>query len=305
MMRVGFIGRTKFLYDTIKIFRAKADVEITFIWTSKEEEYYDFSHRKFEAIANELDVKFVYSSTFADHAEHVEADVVISINFTNIIPTSFIDRFTYGVVNAHLGDLPRYRGNACPNWAILNGEKSVVLSFHLMDAGLDTGPIILQETFKLKSDTFIGEIYEWLNGVVPSGFARSFEKLTSGAPLTEQNGKALRAFPRKPEDSRLDFNKNLDWNYRMIRASSYPFGGAFAYLNNTKTKVTIFNAEPFSVDYDFLAISGQIMDKSKHDYSFLLAIGDEVLRIIAYEVEGQSFEASFNILCGSMRNRLT
>ena len=123
MTRVGFIGRTKSLYEAIKLFAELDGFEVSFIWTCKDESYYDFHSNNFKDLANDLGAKFFYSSRISEFERFVEADVVVSINFINVIPESFIGKFRFGVINAHAGDLPRYRGNACPNWAILNDEN--------------------------------------------------------------------------------------------------------------------------------------------------------------------------------------
>lgn len=305
MTRVGFLGRTKSLYETIKLFSEMDDFEVSFIWTCKDESYYDFKSNNFENLANDLSAKFFYSSRISDYESFVEADVVISVNFLNIIPKSFIDQFKYGVINAHAGDLPKYRGNACPNWAILNDESEVVLSFHKMDEGLDSGDIIRKETFKLGKDTYVGEVYEWIYRAIPNGFVESVRLLLGGNTGEKQKGRPLRAFPRKPEDSRINFQNDLDWIYRLIRASSKPFLGAYAFLNNTDTKVTIFRAVPCSLDYDFLAVNGQLMEKNDIDKSFVVAINHQALRITDYSIDGKSLDVSYEIICSSMRNRLT
>ena len=305
MTRVGFIGRTKSLYEAIKLFSELDGFEVSFIWTCKDESYYDFKIDNFEDLANKLDANFFYSSRISEFESFAEADVVVSINFINIIPESFIDKFKFGVINAHAGDLPRYRGNACPNWAILNDESEVVLSFHKMDKGLDSGDVIRKETFKLGEDTYIGEVYDWLYQVIPNGFVESVRLLLRGNTGEKQKGKPLRTFPRKPEDSRIIFHNDLDRVYRLIRASSKPFSGAYAFLNNTDTKVTIFRAEPCSLDYDFLAINGQLMEKNNIDKSFVVAVNHQALRITDYSIDGKSLDVSYEIICNSMRNRLT
>ena len=134
---------------------------------------------------------------------------------------------------------------------------------------------------------------------------KSVQKLIAGVQVEEQKGKVLRTFPRKPEDSKLNFNENLDWNYRLIRASSRPFSGAYAFLNNTDAKVVIYRAELYTINYDFLAISGQIVEKYEDDKSFLVAIGDAVLKVTDYSVNNEPIDTSFEIVCNSMRNRLT
>ena len=306
MIRIGFIGRTKILFDTIKLFQKLDYFEVSFIWTCKDEEYYQFGHVNFEEMAYANNCQFVYSSNINEYAYSVVADIVISINFINVIPKHFIDRFKFGILNAHAGDLPRYRGNACPNWAILNSEKKVFLTIHQMDEGLDSGPIVVKKKFGLENDTYIGEVYEWLYRSTPSLFVSAVNNILNGTPLEKQKGRALRTFPRKPEDAKLNFTLSLDWNYRLIRASSRPFDGAFAYLNgNAMYKVAIYKALPYSIDYDFLAISGQIMERIALEHSFVLAIGGEALKVVDYSLNGKSKESSFKAICSSLRNRLT
>ena len=115
----------------------------------------------------------------------------------------------------------------------------------------------------------------------------------------------MRAFPRKPEDSKINFNNDLNQVYRLIRASSKPFSGAYAFLTNTDTKVTIFKAEPCSLDYDFLAVDGQLMEKNNIDKSFVVAVNNKALKITDYSIDGKSLDSSFEIISQSMRNRLT
>ena len=77
------------------------------------------------------------------------------------------------------------------------------------------------------------------------------------------------------------------------------------HLNNSDCKVTIFKATPTQVDYDFNAISGQIMERFKGDGSFFVAIGDGVLRVTDYSVNELPTLESYPIVCSSLRNRLT
>lgn len=305
MTRIGFIGRTKSLYETIVLFSKLEEFQISFIWTCRDENYYNFQSEKFQKLANNLGVQYIYSNIVNEFSDVPDADVVVSVNFINIIPIKFIDNFKFGVINAHAGDLPRFRGNACPNWAILNDESRVALSFHKMDDGLDSGDIIKKDFFYLQKDTYIGEIYDWLDEMIPKGFVESVRRLVAGHPLEIQKGKALRVFPRKPEDSRLDFQRDLHWNYKLIRASSRPFSGAFAFLNNSETKVTVFKAQPYTVEYDFLAVSGQLIEKFNHDNSIVIAIGNQALRITDYLIDGEALDSAFRIIGKSMRSRLT
>jgi methionyl-tRNA formyltransferase len=305
MIRVGFIGRTKFLFNTIQLFSKIKDYEISFIWTCKEEEYYDFESSNFKLLANRLGVKYIYSSKINKNQIEVTADVVISINFINIIPKTFIASFKYGVINAHAGDLPRYRGNANINWAIINEEEKIALTFHFMDEYLDSGPIIKKYYFKISENTYIGDIFNWMSDQIPIGFLNACNSAINGYMGVKQKGRVLRSYPRIITDSKMDFTRDSDWNLRIIRSSSRPFSGAFAFLNNLNTKVTIYRAVITNVEYDFLAVSGQIIDFNTKDYSFLIAINNQVIKIVDYSVDGLSIIESFAIITASKRNRLT
>lgn len=305
MIRVGFIGRTKALYNTISLIKSSEKFKICFIWTCKDENYYNFDWKNFEKIAKELNCPFVKNSEIKINSKCFDADLVISLNFINMIPKAFIDKFKYGILNAHLGDLPRYKGNACPNWAILNNEKEIALSIHKMNEKLDDGPIIIKNKYKLNPNTYIGDIYDWFDDQAPILLYEGVNKIINGYHPKSQKGRSLRTFPRKPEDSKLNFSADIDWNYRLIRASSKPFNGAFCFLNNTDCKITIFRAIPININYDFSAVSGQIIEVFENDLSFLVSIGNRILKITNYSINGLSTQNSFLIISKSMRNRLT
>src|SRR3954464_12292154 len=103
---------------------------------------YDVVERDFERLAGELGCPY-FCDTRLDGPDRLEllqragADVAISVNWPTVIGSAARSPFAHGVLNAHAGDLPRYRGNACPNWAILQGEDRVVVTVHVMADELD------------------------------------------------------------------------------------------------------------------------------------------------------------------------
>ena len=135
--------------------------------------------RNLKNLQVKLTVNF-YSPKIENNFNTINADVVISINFVNLIPQDFINKFKYGIINSHLGDFPRYKGNACPNWAILNSEKSINLTLHKMNSELDSGPIVLKDKFFLKEEIHISDVYEWLNNRTPKLFEEAVKKIING-----------------------------------------------------------------------------------------------------------------------------
>ena len=117
-MRIGVIERTRMLIEAARAVAAD-DHQIAFVQTCRAEAHYDATEEDFRALAREVDAPFFGSPRTSDMAAIWAAerpDVAISINWPSMIKAATRDVARYGVLNAHAGDLPRYRGNACPNW---------------------------------------------------------------------------------------------------------------------------------------------------------------------------------------------
>lgn len=307
-MRVGFMGRTRPLLDTIQLIHASSQHEVAFIWTSKAEKFYGCDESEFQALAEKIGCPFYLTpkvNKVSDKIDFDGVDIIFSINFVNLIPQSFFERIKHGVVNAHPGDLPRYKGNACPNWAILNDEDRVVLTVHEMSAALDAGPVYLKKELALSSTTTITEIYAWLAEITPQCFMEVFDLVEKGKrPHPQQPDRSFRCFPRKPEDSRILWAQGVEKIARLVRASTYPFAGAYCFLNsNSEQKVVIHQAHKCFLDYDFCAIDGQILERE--DNAFVVSSCGEAMMITAFQLNDLSQEESFAIITASMRNRLT
>lgn len=305
-MKLGFLGRTKSLAETAELFY-KNGFEICFIWTCKAENFYKFSEQDFKKLAKKLNCDFIYSSDTKDGYKLIKKkpDIIISLNFINIIPEAFLKKFKFGILNAHLGDLPRYRGNACPNWAILNDENYVALTIHEMSKALDAGDIYLKEKFFITNNTYITEIYNWAEQVIPSLFIKTVKMIMKGKkPKPQSKMKPLRTFPRKIIDSKIDWTLSQFSILKLIRASSHPFEGAFCYLNgDINKKVKIFKAKLINLEFDYLAIDGQIL--TFNDKTFVVSINNSPLRITEFKLNNYDQEKSLKHITSSLRNRLT
>ena len=95
-----------------------------------------------------------------------------------------------------------------------------------------------------------------------------------------QDPKGFRCYPRRPEDSKIDWSKDVQYIHRLIRASSKPYSGAYSYLDG-KYKVTIWKAEIYKDNEKYCAIPGQISEISK-DY-FVVIAGNGKIKITDYE----------------------
>jgi len=209
-----------------------------------------------------------------------------------------------GILNAHGGDLPKYRGNACQAWAILNGEKRIGLCIHRMIGGeLDSGDIIARDYLAIDHDTKVTRAWDWMMHRTPELMVEAVTRLSSDPSyVLERPSKdpkdALRCYPRKPEDGRIDWHQPALNILRLINASNKPYAGAFCDYDGDK--LIIWDAELVNDDEVFCAAPGQVTIIGKGIVE--VACGYGKLRLLEIEMNQQAIKPSE--LIRSIRKRL-
>jgi UDP-4-amino-4-deoxy-L-arabinose formyltransferase/UDP-glucuronic acid dehydrogenase (UDP-4-keto-hexauronic acid decarboxylating) len=291
---------------------AGARHQIVLVATSRPAEFYDAGIGEFKELARRHGAPFFGDGDIAslDRVAAIEAsraDLAVSVNWPRILQEPDIRRFRLGILNAHAGDLPRYRGNACPNWAILNGEPHVGLCVHFMEPGaVDTGPVLVRDKIALAEDTYIGDVYRWLSSAIPELFERAVSGLADGSlvpqPQPNDPAAALRCYPRRPEDARIEWTWDALRVMRLVRASSRPFAGAYS-THESGVKVTVWRAETSQDPVPFCAVPGQILMLAAGDP--VIACGAGAIRLTEFEVEGAiGTDAARAFFVSSLRARL-
>jgi methionyl-tRNA formyltransferase len=309
-MRVLIIGRTNFLLDSAKLLNQNGH-KIVGVITSKAAHEYKVNEVDFENYAKELNVPFLHDpkisiKTLEEKFGNTKPDIAISINYSGIIPSEVIDFFPQGVLNAHGGDLPKYRGNACQAWAIINGEKEIGLCIHKMIGGeLDSGDIIAREYLPIDDKINITQVYKQIEVLTPRMLLQSISLLgrNNNYILEEQSKRhedVLRCYPRKPEDGRIDWKAPAVQIHRLIRASCEPYAGAYAYLEDEK--VIIWKSELVKNEEDWLGVSGQFAEFDEYGFLNVLT-GDGKLKLI--EIEFNKKRDTPGVFFNSIRNRFS
>lgn len=310
MTKVAILGRTRWLIDAADRL-ANAGFQIVCVATAKAEAYYNCGPDSFRELARRhgADYLGIVSLSRDDVRARIaaaDAEIAVSVNWPTRLNSRTISLFPLGIVNAHCGDLPRYRGNACPNWAILNGEERIGLCAHLMDAEeIDSGPVIARDFLPADGQTYIGDVYRWLDIRIPSLLEEAVRGLVSGnlqpVPQSTDPKLSLRCYPRRPEDSRIDWRQSAEQIHRLVRASSRPFQGAFAFLESGE-RVTIWRAEPSADLGPFCAIPGQVMFVDRGEP--VIACGQGALRLQDVEIAHLSPDDAKAAIGRSLRARL-
>ncbi len=304
-MRIAIIGRTDILYETA-LYLKDLKHEIVLIITSKEAPEYTKTSADFRVLAEELGIPFIHTPRIEETIEAIRGmpriDIGVSLNYSGVISSSVIELFPLGILNAHCGDLPRYRGNACQAWAIINGEERIGLCIHRMIGGeLDSGDIVARDYFPITLATKVTAVLDWMSERIPYLFSDALRHLEKDHRFVlERQSKdpkdALRGYPRKPEDGRIDWSRSAIELLRLINACNKPYAGAFC--NFEGQKLVIWDAE-LAPEENFVAIPGQITVIG--DGFVEVATGAGKLRI--KEIETANGKKMPNQIVGSIRQR--
>jgi UDP-4-amino-4-deoxy-L-arabinose formyltransferase/UDP-glucuronic acid dehydrogenase (UDP-4-keto-hexauronic acid decarboxylating) len=308
-MRVAVIGRTGALIETTKAVIA-AGHTVPLVITAKAAPEYAAGETEFRELADRIDAAYLCTPTL--DSEEVSTllsalgtiDAAVSLNYSTVIGQALIDRFRLGVLNAHGGDLPRYRGNACQAWALLQGERRIGLCIHRMVGGeLDSGDVVLRRHLDVTIDTRIGEVMQWMEGEVPALFVEALGILQDARPVLEKQDPthALRCYPRRPEDGHINWAAEAERVLRLINASSEPYAGAFTSFRGDK--LVVWRAALVAGGSEqILAVPGQIARIDRGSGAVDVITGKGMLRLLDIEVGGtRGAPAS---LITSMRARL-
>lgn len=289
-MRVAIIGRSETLFDVVLALMSEGH-EITVIVTAAAAPEYSKTHADFKDLAESLGIPFFHTTkpkTIIRDLELSSSDICVSMNFPAILSERVIDTFGLGVLNIHGGDLPRYRGNACQAWALINGETEIGLCVHKMIGGqLDDGDIIARSSFQVSHETKIKSVLDSISKTAPGLILEALTKLESNPHffLEKQSvdpSEILRCYPRRPSDGNINWNLEPIEVIRLINASGDPYEGAFSALEGSK--VVIHDAELVNDGEQFLAVPGQITKKGEK--SIEVACMGGKIRILSMSLNG-------------------
>lgn len=156
-------------------------------------------------------------------------DLLWIADYRYLLPKSILELSRLGAINLHPSLLPKYRGRAPINWAIIKGETILGLTAHWVDTDMDSGDIILQKSFRLSQDQDVSNALKMLYPIYESVTSEVLKSIKiNEVPSRKQNEADATCFPRRTiNDGMIDWNQPaLDiWN--LVRALAPPYPGAF------------------------------------------------------------------------------
>lgn len=220
---------------------------------------------------------------FADLLAKYNPDIIVVVAYGKILPINVIDYPKYGCVNLHVSLLPKYRGAAPMQRAIMEGETETGVTVMYMAEGLDTGDIISVEKFPILPEDDFEAIHDRSAEVGGKLLSETIEKIYNGTADRIPQDDSLACYAKKveKEDCKIDFNmpaKQLDCIIRGVT----PIPGAFAYLGGKMLKIN--KARPI----EGKGKAGEVIDLNDKGEGYItVACGEGALRISVLIPEGK------------------
>jgi len=161
-----------------------------------------------------------------------QPELLFSFYYRDVLPRELLAIPKLGAYNMHGSLLPRYRGRAPVNWAIVNGETETGATLHVMTEKPDAGPIVDQEAVPIGEDDTALVVQRRVSGAAVRVLTRSLPRLEAGvAPRRPQEESRATTFPRRrPEDGKIDWNHSAKQVHDLVRAVTHPYPGAFTFV---------------------------------------------------------------------------
>ncbi|MEN6520617.1 MAG: methionyl-tRNA formyltransferase [Armatimonadota bacterium] len=234
-----------------------------------------------------------------DHIKSFEPlDAIVVAAFGQIIPQAILNIPEYGSINVHASLLPRYRGAAPIQYAIMCGETKTGVTTMLMDAGLDTGDILLMRETEIGRDETAGDLEPRLAKIGAELLILTLDKLERGeiAPQPQDPSQATVARSIKREEGRIDWNRPAKNIQNLVRAFT-PRPGAFTILNSAQIKV--HKTEVIDKITEGKA-PGEVVDITKDE--IVVAAGEGGVKLIEVQPENRQKMSAGAFARGSRLN---
>lgn len=185
-----------------------------------------------------LQPKKVRDPAFIEVLADLHPDVIVVVAFGQIIPQAILDLPRYGCVNVHASLLPKYRGAAPIQWAVIDGEKESGVTTMQMDAGLDTGDMLLRTVVPLSEEETGGSLFDKLAAAGAKLLLQTLEGLEAGTIVPEKQGETTTEYARMltKDMGEIRWADEALRIERLVRGLS-PWPSAYTHLNGKTLKI--------------------------------------------------------------------
>ena len=224
-----------------------------------------------------------------EEIRRLNPDVICVVAYGNLLPKKILEIPKYGCINVHASLLPKYRGAAPIQWAVLNGDKTTGVTTMYMDRGMDTGDIILKEEVEIGEEETTGELWNRLSKIGGELLVKTLEQIEKGTAPREKQGNNFTTAPMlSKEMAKIDWTTKTAQEIKNLVRGLNPIMGAFTYLNKKKIKfwkVAIATDEEIVVENMNFLKNGTVLISNPKDGLFIKT-KDGILKVL--EIQGEN-----------------
>lgn len=226
---------------------------------------------------------------FIEEIKNLNPDVICVVAYGKILPKEILEIPRLGCINVHGSLLPKYRGAAPIQWAVLNGDKTTGITTMYMDEGMDTGDMILKQEVKIGENETTGELWDRLSKIGGELLVKTLKEIEKGAAPREKQGEDFTTAPMlSKEMAKIDWNKKTAQEIKNLVRGLNPIMGAYTFLNGKKIKfwkVDLAQEDEIMVEnLDFLG-NGVVLLSDSKDGLYIKA-KDGIIKVL--EIQGEN-----------------
>lgn len=244
-MNIVFMGTPDFAEESLKaLYNAKHNILAVVTNPDKPKgrgmkmipsEVKQFAEEKNIKVFQPLKVK--NNTEFIEEIKALEPEVICVVAYGKILPKEILEIPKYGCINVHGSLLPKYRGAAPIQWAVLNGEKTTGVTTMFMDIGMDTGDMILKQEVEIGEDETTGELWDRLKVIGGKLLVETLKQIENGTVKREKQGDDFTLAPMlSKEIAQIQWANQAALEIKNLVRGLNPIMGAYTYLNGKKIK---------------------------------------------------------------------
>ncbi len=245
MLNIVFMGTPDFARESLKALVEKGH-NILYVVTNPDKPKgrgmkMSYSPVKEYALENNLNIeqplKVRDNVEFIEKLKSLNPDLICVVAYGKIIPEEILNIPKLGCINVHGSLLPKYRGAAPIQWAVINGEKETGITTMYMDKGMDTGDMILKERVSIGEDETSGELWDRLSKIGANLLIKTIEQVENGTVKREKQSDDFTLAPMlKKEMAKIDFESKTACEIKNLVRGLNPIMGAYTFYKEKMLK---------------------------------------------------------------------
>ena len=248
------------------------------------------------------------NNEFIEKLKTINPDIICVVAYGKILPKDVLEIPKLGCINVHGSLLPKYRGAAPIQWAILNGDKTTGVTTMYMDEGMDTGDIILKKEVEIDDDETTGQLWDKLSIIGADLLVETLKQIKDGTSKREKQGNNFTIAPMLSKDmAKIDWNTKTSREIKNLVRGLNPIMGAYTMLDGKKYKFwKVEIAEDFNSPIENIEFykNGTILVSNPKDGLFIKT-EDGIIKVIEIQGENAKKMNIFDFLRGNQLESLS